>query len=118
MLFHMLKTHPNITHAIINDINQDLTTCYRVVRDNPTELVESLQRIQAEYYALPDEVTKREFYMWKRERFNTKSLNPIENTTLFFFLNRTCFNGLYRVNKSGLFMFLLANMKHLLYVTL
>lgn len=103
MLFHMLQTHPNITRAIINDINPDLTTCYRVVRDNPAELVESLQRIQAEYYALPDEESKREFYMLKRERFNTKSLNLIENTTLFFFLNRTCFNGLYRVNKSGLF---------------
>lgn len=103
MLFHMLQTHPNISRAIINDINPDLTTCYKVVRDNPDALVDSLKRIQAEYYALPDEETKRNFYMQKRERFNTKSLNPIENTTLFFFLNRTCFNGLYRVNKSGLF---------------
>lgn len=103
MLFHMLQAHPNITRAIINDINSDLTTCYMVVRDNPDALIESLQRLQAEYYALPNEDAKRDFYMQKRERFNTKTLEPIENTTLFFFLNRTCFNGLYRVNKSGLF---------------
>ncbi len=103
MLFHMLQVHPNIKRAVINDINEDLTTCYKTVRDNPNELIASLQQIQAEYKSLPDEDARREYFMSKRDRFNTKALDPIENTSLFFFLNRTCFNGLYRVNRQGLF---------------
>lgn len=103
MLFYMLQTHSNIKSAIINDINSDLTTCYKVVRDFPNELVESLKDIQKEYYSLLSEESRKEYYMMMRDEFNTKQLIPIRNTTLFFFLNRTCFNGLYRVNKSGLF---------------
>ncbi len=103
MLFHILQHHPNITSAIINDINADLTTCYKVVRDTPDVLVAALQELQAEYYVLPNEDAKKEYYIQRRAEFNTKQLDPIHNTTLFFFLNRTCFNGLYRVNKSGLF---------------
>ena len=103
MLFYMLQTHPNIKSAVINDINEDLTTCYKVVRDTPEILVNSLAEIQKEYYALRTEDSKKQFFLHIRDEFNTKSLDPIRNTTLFFFLNRTCFNGLYRVNKSGLF---------------
>jgi DNA adenine methylase len=99
----MLQTHSNIKSAIINDINPDLTTCYKVVRDFPDELVESLKEIQKEYYSLQSEESRKNYYLMMRDEFNTKALNPLRNTTLFFFLNRTCFNGLYRVNKSGLF---------------
>ena len=103
MLFYMLQTHSNIKSAIINDINPDLTTCYKVVRDKPSELILSLKKIQNEYYTLCSEDARKQFFMEMRDEFNTKALNPIRNTTLFFFLNRTCFNGLYRVNKSGRF---------------
>ena len=103
MLFYMLQTYPNIKSAIINDINPDLTLCYQVVRDNPTELINSLKDIQAHYHALKTEEERKTFFLEQRDRFNTKSLNAIENCTLFFFLNRTCFNGLYRVNKAGKF---------------
>ena len=103
MLFYMLQTYPNIKSAVINDINPDLTLCYQVVRDNPTELIKSLNAIQSDYYALRTEEERKVFFLQQRELFNSKSLNEIDNTTLFFFLNRTCFNGLYRVNKSGKF---------------
>ena len=103
MLFYMLQRYPNIEHAVINDINPDLVTCYRTVRDNPKQLIESLANIEMAYLALETEERRKDFFMAVRERYNEKNLDPIENTTKFFFLNRTCFNGLYRVNKKGLF---------------
>ena len=103
MMFYMLQAHKNITRVVINDINPDLTTCYKIVRDQPNELIRSLAAIQEEFYAIQDEEAQKEYFLRMRERFNAKPEDPIENTTLFFFLNRTCFNGLYRVNKSGKF---------------
>lgn len=103
MLFYMLQRYPNIQQAVINDINGDLTTCYQTVRDNPEELITSLRDIQEAYNELQTEEGRKDFFMAARARYNEKNLDPIENTTKFFFLNRTCFNGLYRVNKRGLF---------------
>lgn len=101
MLFHLLSHYPNIKRAVINDINKDLTTCYEIVRDKPQELIRALQDIQTEYDSLHTDTIRQEFYYRMRDRFNTKALDALENTVLFFFLNRTCFNGLYRVNKKG-----------------
>ena len=103
MLFYMLQQYPNIKHAVINDINSDLTTCYQTIRDNTEELIRSLREIQEAYYAMQTEDARKEFYLAVRDRYNQKNLDAIENTTKFIFLNRTCFNGLYRVNKKGLF---------------
>ena len=103
MLFYMLQRYPNIHHAVINDVNPDLTTCYQTVKNNPEELIASLRDIQNIYNAIETEEARKEFFLEKRKRYNEKNLDPIENTTFFFFLNRTCFNGLYRVNKKGLF---------------
>ena len=103
MLFYMLQQYPNIRHAVINDVNPDLTTCYRTVRDMPEQLITSLMEIQSAYNALETEEGRKDFFLAVRDRYNEKNLDPLENTTKFFFLNRTCFNGLYRVNKKGLF---------------
>ncbi len=103
MLFYMLQQYSNIRHAVINDINPDLVCCYRTIRDNVEALIDSLQNYEQLYLTLQTEEERREFYMAARCRYNKKDLNPIDNTTLFFFLNRTCFNGLYRVNKNGHF---------------
>jgi DNA adenine methylase len=102
ILFWIMQKYPNIQKAIINDINPDLMTAYRTIKDNPSELVEVLREIRDEYLPLSDE-KRKSYFLKKRDCFNTKSLDAIENTALFIFLNRTCFNGLYRVNRKGLF---------------
>lgn len=102
VLFWILQQYPNITKAVINDINPDLTTAYKTIKDSPVDLVRFLQMIQDEYLPLNEE-KRKDYYLNKRNRFNIKTLDPVENTALFVFLNRTCFNGLYRVNSKGLF---------------
>lgn len=101
--FNILQKFPNITRAVINDINPDLAICYQVVKEHPEELIAALEHIQGEYYALADEDSRRAYFLERRDEYNTKQLAPVQNTKLFIFLNKTCFNGLYRVNKSGLF---------------
>jgi DNA adenine methylase len=103
ILFWILKNVATIKKAVINDINPDLTTAYRTVKENVYELIISLKNIQKEYQSLSSEGSRKEYYLKIRERYNTKSLEDIENTALFIFLNRTCFNGLFRVNNRGLF---------------
>lgn len=103
MLFYMIQCYPHIRHAVINDINADLIRCYTTVRDCVDALIPSLRRIEQTYCALPTLDDQRAYFMDMRQKYNEKGLDDIENTTLFFFLNRTCFNGLYRVNRRGLF---------------
>lgn len=102
VLFWLLQSYPNIKKAVINDINPDLTTAYKTIKNNPKALISELNLIQQEYLGLEENIRK-DFFLKMRLRFNTKSLDPIENTAIFIFLNRTCFNGLYRVNSKGLF---------------
>lgn len=102
VLFWILQQYPDIKKAVINDINPDLTSAYKTIKETPSELIKFLQVIQDEYLPL-DEEKRKEYFLDKRERFNSKALDSVENTALFIFLNRTCFNGLYRVNRKGLF---------------
>ena len=102
VLFWILQKYPNIVRAVINDINPDLTTAYKTIKYNSRELIEMLLKIQSEYLVLNEEKRKN-YYLDKRSQFNTKELGCVENTALFIYLNRTCFNGLYRVNSKGLF---------------
>ena len=102
VLFWILNNFPNVEKAVINDINADLTNVYKIIASNPIELISVLKDFQEEYHSIDLEVdNKREYYTQKRTIFNTRSTDKITQAALFIFLNRTCFNGLFRVNKSN-----------------
>ena len=103
MLFHMLRKYPNITHAVINDINPHLVTAYRVIKQQPDELIHRLSEMEQDYFSQPDEEAKKKYFLNVRNIFNNKELDDVDRTKYLMFLNRTCFNGLYRVNSKGKF---------------
>ena len=103
MLFFMLQRFPNIRRAVINDINSHLTNTYRIIKEQPGALVESLHGLEKNYIGISSEEMRKEFYLSVRKRFNEDLLSDVERATLLIFLNRTCFNGLYRENSKGKF---------------
>lgn len=102
VLFWILQQFPNIGKAVINDINPRLIATYRAVKEQPEELIARLRELQSEYEVLTEEGRKA-YYLEKRQHYNFSLLSGIETAALFIFLNRTCFNGLYRVNSKGQF---------------
>ena len=103
MMFHMIEHHRNIKRIIINDLNKDLMRCYRLIKENPLELIGRLSILENEFYALRTENERKSFYYAIRETYNENSFEHNERAAQFIFLNHTCFNGLYRENKSGHF---------------
>ncbi|MEX1376693.1 MAG: DNA adenine methylase [Eubacteriales bacterium] len=106
VLFDVLSNY-NLRQVIINDINKELINTYRQIRDNVKTLVIELNAIQEIYHPLNMGERKKMYYEM-RDRYNHLKINGdksvnIEKAKLFIFLNKTCFNGLYRVNKKGLF---------------
>ena len=103
MLFFMLQRFPNIRRAVINDINPTLVNAYRVLRSQPSALIAALADLERDYLACPNYDSQKEFYLARRSTFNANGLDDVQRTALFIFLNRTCFNGLYRENSKGHF---------------
>lgn len=106
VLFDILSKY-DLEEIYISDINAELVNAYRIIRDDIDELIDLLAKYQSEYIPF-DKEERKSYYMEKRERFNDLKVNGdetinIEKAALMIFLNKTCFNGLYRVNKKGLF---------------
>lgn len=100
VLFWILQKYPNIKKAVINDINTDLTNSYLAIKENVEDVIEVLRYLEKEYHSLSDKQEQRkEYYYSKRALFNSRSSDLTTQAALFIFLNRTCFNGLYRVNR-------------------
>jgi len=94
LLFHML-TERNGQKCSISDLNSDLVLAYTTIRDRVDSLITSLKNHEKIY-----QKDSQSYYYSVREN-NPRS--QIEKTSRLLFLNRTCFNGLYRVNSKGKF---------------
>ncbi len=104
VLFWMLNNFPKMQKAVINDINEDLINTYRVIVSNPKEIISILGILQNEFHSLEgNEDNKKCYYYGKRDLFNKRENEKSFQAALFIFLNRTCFNGLYRVNRNNLY---------------
>lgn len=98
----------DLDEVYISDINGELINAYRVIRDEAPTLIEMLYKMQEQFLFHEDIEERRICYFSKRQRFNELKMagtfcDNIEKAALMIFLNKTCFNGLYRVNARGLF---------------
>ena len=96
VLFELLPTN-----AIINDINRALINAYRVISQEPDEFIEFVNKLDFEMWE-----NGKEYYYFLRQHYNDKLMRgeyDVELAALLVFINKHCFNGLYRVNGKGLF---------------
>jgi len=108
VLFDILQSY-DIEQAYIFDINSDLINAYLAIKNDVNRLIEYLEQKEKEYIKLDFE-NRKNYYYQIRNKFNAYKLEAnsnsnknIERAGHFIFLNKTCFNGLYRVNSEGLF---------------
>ena len=101
-LFFALAADPDRKprRAVLNDLNGELMTAFEVVRDHPEELIERLAALQQRYLAASEGDGRAELFYGVR---GEQSSEPLEVAARLIFLNKTCFNGLYRVNRAGRF---------------
>lgn len=91
----LFKLQPNV--AYINDINSDLIQMYEVIRDNVDDLIKALETHPNEekhFYSVRD---------WDRDKKKYKQLTKVQRAARIIYLNKTCYNGLFRVNNAGEF---------------
>lgn len=106
ILFDILNKY-NLDEIYISDINSELINTYLTIRDNIEPLINILIQLQEDFIKL-DKEKRKAYYMKKRDSFNSLKISEnedinIEKAALMIFLNKTCFNGLFRVNKKGFF---------------
>lgn len=93
-VFFYIKKHYSPKEVILSDINKELINCFRIVRDKPNELIKSLEKHKSRH--------NKEYYYQMRNK-EPKKMSKLERASRLIYLNKTCFNGLYRVNSKGKF---------------
>ena len=91
--FYIIKKN-NLKEIYLSDINEELINCYEVIRDDVKELISKLKFHRENH--------NKEYYYAIRELV-PEILSKVERASIFIYLNKTCFNGLYRVNSKGKF---------------
>jgi DNA adenine methylase len=111
LFFHVAQNYPSIERFFISDANAELVLAYKTIQKEVEKLITWLEKLEKTYHALSSAEQKVYFYD-QRDRFNEKLSSIdfenfqeawIERTAEIIFLNRTCFNGLFRVNSKGKF---------------
>lgn len=106
VLFDILNSY-EMDEVLVNDTNAELINTYKVIKSDVKLLIEELAILENEH--LPrDEVKRKEYFYKQRKKYNELIQNPndinaLTRASLFIYLNKTCFNGLYRVNRNGLY---------------
>lgn len=98
-LLHLLTNQYDIQYIYISDINKDLILLYNIIRDYPENFI-NLFNMKLDDYKETDD--KKKYYYDIRELYNNTD-NLIEKAVIFIFLNKMCYNSLYRLNKYGQF---------------
>lgn len=110
VMFDIVPKLKNVKKVIINDLNSKLINVYRNIKENHELLITKLIELETEYQNYNKKGKEEMFYLI-REKFNEHKkiytdkapVFYINNAVYFIFLNKTCFNGLYRENSQGLF---------------
>jgi DNA adenine methylase len=93
-VFFYLKSKSKPNKVILSDTNEELINCFTVVRDNPSELIEVLLNHRKRH--------SKQYYYEVRD-LESDRLDSVSRAARMIYLNKTCFNGLYRVNSKGEF---------------
>jgi DNA adenine methylase len=108
--FHIAQKY-NIENSILFDINEELILVYKVIKEDPSTLIEFIDNYKKKYHLLNEKDQEDFFYeirnSYNSNRFNINhkkfSENWIPRAAQMIFLNKTCFNGLFRLNSKGEF---------------
>ena len=106
IFFHIVKSYSKIKRFYLLDINEDLINCYKAIKNDLGPLVHELRKLQDKYLAL-NPSDQKDFFYYIRDQFNSD-----RHPAKLIFLNKTCFNGLYRVNRSNEFNVPFGNYKN------
>lgn len=100
MLINILSKN-NYKKYYVNDINSDLINFFTQLKEFPISLVEQISDISENYNSFSEMERKKDYFYSIRTYYNSEQMNKITRAALFWFLTKTCFNGVYRINNSG-----------------